>query len=366
MEDAADDVTLFDALRHDAPPGFPSGELDIRKGELVTGQAYDVRVRLHMPRAPVNLDAGNFMIDLHLLGGPDTTGSASKIARSLKGNDALKTVASARRPAILKYVSPLVERATKIATIVLYAAGWRDDAEWLDVQLFDAVSFTYRADVPLRARVELRSAHRLWVYDCAVDFRARFAGLRWLMYNHRIISFVIFTSLFWVIEMITALVFWFGSSFLFAKAGANELDARGVGRSKRGGQSVTQDEDEELQDEVGAGELVEDGVGAGRVAGAVGVGAVALGARGAGDGASTAGAAGEQLEALGAQWVTVDGAQVIVGATVGGGVVDGLQRVRQVGEARDGDRVGAHVGAGDGGVEGVGRVARDGHDAAGL
>jgi len=108
-----------------------------------------------------------------------------------------------------------------------------------------------------------------------------------------------------------------------------------------------------LEDQVGVGALVEDGVLATGVARRVSVRAVARGARRARDAVAVAGAAGEELEALALERVSEDGAQVVVGPVgVGADVVDGLQRAAEVGLAGDSDGGLLDVGAGDGGGEG--------------
>lgn len=107
-----------------------------------------------------------------------------------------------------------------------------------------------------------------------------------------------------------------------------------------------------LEDQVGVGALVEDGVLAAGVARRVSVGAVARLARRARDAVAVAGAAGEELEALLLEGVAEDGAQVVVGPVgVGADVVDGLERAAEVGLAGDGDGRLLDVGAGDGGGE---------------
>ena len=47
-----------------------------------------------------------------------------------------------------------------------------------------------------------KQGQEVQVYNVRVHFKARFGGLRWLMYNHRVISFVVFTSSFWMSELL--------------------------------------------------------------------------------------------------------------------------------------------------------------------
>lgn len=115
-----------------------------------------------------------------------------------------------------------------------------------------------------------------------------------------------------------------------------------------------------LEDQVGVGALVEDGVLATGVARRVSVRAVTRLARRARDAEAIGGATGEEFEALLLEGVAEDGAQVVVGPVgVGADVVDGLQRAAEVGLAGDGDGGLLDVGAGDGSGEGVVFVGGD-------
>lgn len=73
-----------------------------------------------------------------------------------------------------------------------------------------------RANVPAYVLLELQTGQEVQVYDVRVLFKARFAGLRWLMYNHRIISFFIFTSAFWFAEVLFTCVAWIALRSIFA------------------------------------------------------------------------------------------------------------------------------------------------------
>lgn len=64
--------------------------------------------------------------------------------------------------------------------------------------------------------LELQAGQEVQVYDVRVLFTARFGGLRWLMYNHRILSFLIFTSAFWFSEIIFTLLGWLAVRAIFS------------------------------------------------------------------------------------------------------------------------------------------------------
>lgn len=148
------------------------------------------------------------MLDLKLL--PSDGGAVgAAIADAVLGEAAPKPLAHARRPAILTYHSYIVEHALTTLHFVSYTLGWRKEAESLRVDMMDGVEFARGwRNVPTSARLELHSDTKLQVYDAKLVFNARFRGLRYLMYNHRIICFVAFTSMFWTAELFSALIGW--------------------------------------------------------------------------------------------------------------------------------------------------------------
>lgn len=236
----------FDPWPHtDEQVSHPWGAVDISRGELIAGQPYDIQVHLHLPRTEINTEAGNFMLDLQLLGTPSPAAAkpSSKLASAASwmtnalAQEARPEIARSSRPAIMRYVSPMVDTARKAAAIGLHVAGWRQEADWLHVAMFEGVRFAKTADVPRLAKLELKSDTTLWVYDCRIEFRARFGGLRygfphlslmhtrqtngarrWLMYNHRILSFCLFTTAFWTVEMGATLFIWLICAYAFASA----------------------------------------------------------------------------------------------------------------------------------------------------
>lgn len=70
--------------------------------------------------------------------------------------------------------------------------------------------------VPGYAMLEVQAGQNIQVYSAKINFTARFSGLRWLMYNHRIASLIIFTSAFWIVEVIFALLGWIGFQMLLS------------------------------------------------------------------------------------------------------------------------------------------------------
>jgi seipin len=146
----------------------------VPEGYLVAGQAYDVRVELRMPRAPRNLEAGNFMLDLQLLGPAAPTTSSS-------GEEQAAPIARERRPASLTWRSAPVELAYKAVGLPLYVVGWWREEERVGVSLMEGVTFAARgrrAVLPTDVRIDILTDARLQIYSAEVSFRTRLRGLR--------------------------------------------------------------------------------------------------------------------------------------------------------------------------------------------
>ena len=195
----------FDA-RH--PPQGTTARL---RPPLTADQAYDVALRLQLPRTPANRAVGNFMLDLALLAPSHPAASPADLLPSAlhAANASGAVLARARRPAILTYASPLVDAARTLAALPWFLLGWRRESETLTVPMLEAVAFARGADgVPDRARVVVEAAtagaEQMQFYDVAVRVRARFRGLRWLLYNYAVTSFVVFTAAFYGVALTTA------------------------------------------------------------------------------------------------------------------------------------------------------------------
>jgi hypothetical protein len=222
------------------------------KGSLATEQKYDVSVELDLPRSEQNLGVGNFMVEVTLLG------------VGWEGYESTKegvVLASARRLAMLTYRSWLVEMAWRVTRLPWYLIGWRVESEKVGVKVLDGVQFEKgRRNTPESVRVEVRSGRGkvLQIYGVSVEFRTRFEGLRYvqspllhvyfrfcsetqphsidlgrrevkawillslnsryIMYNYRIISLLLFTALFWTVEMAFLLVTWGLFTLLFSRS----------------------------------------------------------------------------------------------------------------------------------------------------
>ena len=192
--------------------GNPYGMVTLSP-DIVSLQRYDVSVELTLPRTPDNRDAGNFMLEAAMFA-PGAPIDPLKEVLVPGSADADNRLAFSRRPAILSYRSAPVEYICKLMELPWYMIGWRDEAEKLTVSLWESVQFPRGwRNVPSTMRLDIQSTHRMQVYAAKAMFRARFGGLRWLMYNHRIISAIVFITGFWITELIFAGLAWAGFSF---------------------------------------------------------------------------------------------------------------------------------------------------------
>ncbi|KAH0563377.1 hypothetical protein GP486_002051 [Trichoglossum hirsutum] len=181
--------------------GNPYGFASLGEG-LISQQAYDVYVHLDLPRSPPNLEAGNFMLSLTLISPESITPPATAPSET-------DVLAHSRRSAILTYASPLVDTVNKVAAVPFFLLGFRKEAEKLDVRMMEGLQFARGwRNVPRSLRLEVQADKMIQVYSARVRFVARFVGLRWIMYNHRIISFLSGTTLFWLVELSFSAIAW--------------------------------------------------------------------------------------------------------------------------------------------------------------
>ena len=202
----------------DAP--YPHATTTLESSALSSQQPYDISLEIHLPRTANNLAAGNFMLDLSLLSRPSSTTSAPALTAILPNSSS--TLAHSRRPAILPYQSPLLSVTHNIVALPWHTFGLTDlDTDVLSVPMFEHMSFSRGwRNVPGAVKFEIQSDQTLQVYSAKVVFSARFEGLRYLLYNYRILSFLIFTSCFYTVSLASTSIAWLIiSSFLSSASG---------------------------------------------------------------------------------------------------------------------------------------------------
>ncbi len=187
--------------------GNPYGVVKLAP-DLVSLQKYDVVVELAMPRTPGNRDLGNFMVEATMYA-PGSIIDPVKDTLLPGAAAADNRLARSRRPAILPYRSVVVEYLHRLTQLHLYILGWRDETDKLRISMWEGLEFVRGLrNVPATMRLEIQSTQRMQIYSTKAHFRARFTGLRWLMYNHRMFSAAIFVTSFWTTEMLFTGLAW--------------------------------------------------------------------------------------------------------------------------------------------------------------
>jgi seipin len=259
--------------------GCPYALTSLEHTALIAQQAYDVEIQLTMPRTPTNLAAGNFMVDLQLLG---PYNPLAKPPESLSGRLRNVTVSTtrfslsvlhhSRRPAMLQYTSPLTSLAQTFLYLPFHILGLRDlDSACLRIPMFEMLSFARgSANIPTHIRLDIQSDSSantgsalpipnipgfgtasvgtpenlhpasLQVYSSKVSFCARFRGLRYVVYNYRVLSFLVFTTLFYMSSVLSMALAWAAISTLLSKDKDSDMMIK---REPSQGTSKTEDEE---------------------------------------------------------------------------------------------------------------------------
>ncbi|KAH8176856.1 adipose-regulatory protein [Sarocladium implicatum] len=199
----------------------PYGVASLASPAMKPAQEYDISVTLSLPRSPPNLDRGNFMITLYLLDteiSPQLVVDASKFALSSESaaerdwdatNFLRMVLFHARRPALIPFVDPVVAMAKRVLFVGWYIL-WPENAQTctLTVPLAERVGGAF-AKAPRAAYIEVEGGQTIQIYDLFLTMTAQLSGLRYVMFHYRLLTYSIFTFLFWVSE-----VFFMGGAYL--------------------------------------------------------------------------------------------------------------------------------------------------------
>lgn len=206
-------------LQYDyAGSSHPFATVFLGPSTLISQQAYDVDLTLDMPRTPSNLAAGNFMLDLKLL----TPKAVPDALSSWLSNTTMQNVLyHSRRPAIIPYTSRILTFSHTLLHLPWHVLGFRDlDRSQLVIPMFERLTFPRGSrNLPTHARLELQSSVMLQVYDAKLSFRAKFQGLRFVIYNYRVGSFLLFTALFYTVSVTSVALGWAIISQLWSSRG---------------------------------------------------------------------------------------------------------------------------------------------------
>ena len=98
---------------------------------------------------------------------------------ALASDTSVPVIARSRRPAILTYVSPMVDLASTLSGLLWYILGWKKESEALEVSMFEGVEFGKgRRNIPQGVRVIIEADEKMQFYDLRVKIVAKLQGLR--------------------------------------------------------------------------------------------------------------------------------------------------------------------------------------------
>lgn len=170
------------------------------------------------------------MLDLSLLA-PESFATSDIVTTSLYGNTSASILARSKRAAILTYASPIVDTANTLSGLPWHMLGWKKESELLEIDMMEGVEFARGwANVPQSVKVVVEADEKMQFYEVGIRIIARFGGLRWILYHHRILSFIFFTTTFWSSSMLSMLCAWFILSSYFDASPTrpkDEADANG-------------------------------------------------------------------------------------------------------------------------------------------
>ncbi|KAJ6442019.1 hypothetical protein O9K51_05570 [Purpureocillium lavendulum] len=189
----------------------PYGIAPLPRPVLKAQQEYDISVALSMPRSAANIERGNFMVSLHLLASEANekleAGSRAFAHVHPKIGDHGVTFSS-RRPALLPYVDPIVSVASRIVLLLYHMLFTGSQTCTMTVPLAERLAFPRDAAIPASAYVEVEAGQDIQIYSTTLTMTAQLRGLRWLMFHYRLATYVAFTLLFWVCEVLFMALAW--------------------------------------------------------------------------------------------------------------------------------------------------------------
>lgn len=138
------------------------------------------------------------MLSLYLLDGPTPDHAANKFALDRLGFEGNVLFAS-RRPALVPYVDPVVSLARRVAFLLWHMLFPHSSTLDMRVSLAERVAF---AGAPESAYLEVEAGQDIQIYAVQLILTAQLCGLRWLMFHYRLPTYIAFTTMFWVCEVL--------------------------------------------------------------------------------------------------------------------------------------------------------------------
>lgn len=153
-------------------------------------------------------------------------------------------IATSRRTATLTHRTPLLETLDTLIRAPLYLSGLQSQSERIAVTLVDG-SFPQQIG---GVKVVLE-AEGVDVYGAEVELTAQLEGLRWYMWNRRLLTFLVATALFWGLEVGAMAVMWWAAWTYFGGGGKAAEEEGREGRAREGEEAEGEGEELYADDE---------------------------------------------------------------------------------------------------------------------
>jgi len=179
----------------------PFAAVSIDVPRLEQRRIYDVSVTLSMPLSPPNLELGNFMVNLYLLGG------SSPPSSNLEASNGIVLYHS-RRATMLPYRTKLSYFTGLFFSIPWYIFSDTAESHTLTVTLGNSIQFNGIGEVPRIAYVELEAGQHIQTYYAMLNFAT---GKRWLHALLRwcyIPAIAMLAMILWILELFFAGAAW--------------------------------------------------------------------------------------------------------------------------------------------------------------
>lgn len=134
--------------------------------------------------------------------------SGRKITDDRQYLETQKVLFKSRRPALMPYEDPILSVAKRVLFMAYYILFPQSQARTMTIQLAERVNFDKSALQPTAAFVEIEAGQDIHIYSTALTLTAQLRGLRWLMFHYRLLTYLAFTFLFWVCEVLFMCLAW--------------------------------------------------------------------------------------------------------------------------------------------------------------
>ncbi|KTW31702.1 uncharacterized protein T551_00963 [Pneumocystis jirovecii RU7] len=181
-------------LQYGNEPLWASVDFSFEK-RFVNEQFYNIFLELLIPQSELNFNIGNFMVNIKLF-------------------SELGVLMTSSRPAILTFSSLLLTKLRTLVMLPMLLLGFLREEERLVIPLIEGFKY-HKAHETMLKSVNITFSDNIQVYSSKLIFSAQLQGIRYLVYYHRIFSFILFTTLFWIFEWIIVIILYFIGRKLF-------------------------------------------------------------------------------------------------------------------------------------------------------